>query len=420
MADSVLGSHLATERSHAIRLLLRWPLVDATDDPDRFRSVARHAAWLTDWFETTCGWTLTVDLVAGYARLAKRSALVDESRPLRRARGSAAAFDRRRYQLLCLVCAELVRHPVTTVGLLARAVAADAGLDSSRHGERAAFVDALRALIGWGALRATAGDVDAYVGSEAGNAILTADTARLHHLLVSAVAPSALPSDLDGEAAAARLLAEPRYGHGSDTDAAEGAAAGADEARNRWARHRLARRLLDDPVVHVDELTHVERDYLTSIGGRRWLRDRVAEAGFELEERAEGLMAVDPDGIATDRHFPAPVGNAHQLALLLADRLVTADAVGRRRLGHLSAGQVDAAIESVFARFPAWAKGRRDEGGPARLGREALDLLASFGLVRMGPDGSVEARPALARYRVGDPVVTAGSISLFESGLESP
>ena len=44
------------------------------------------------------------------------------------------------------VAAELVRTPVTTVGLLARAVTADAGLDTSRRTERSAFVDALLVL----------------------------------------------------------------------------------------------------------------------------------------------------------------------------------------------------------------------------------------------------------------------------------
>lgn len=409
MARAALGEHLSSERSEAIRSLLGRPLLDADAHPDAFRLVARHAGWLTDWFERVCGWALTVDVAAGYARLAKRASAVDASRPLRRTRGAGGPFDRRRYQLLCLVCAELVRHPVTTVGLLAGAVTADAALDTSRHSERAAFVDALRALVGWGAVRATAGDVDAFVGSERGNAILTADTARLHRLLVSAAAPSALPAELGTEQVEERLLAEPRYGHGPDQLAAAG-----DEARNRWARHSLARRLLDGPVVHVDELNPVEADYLASLSGRKWLRDRVAEAGFELEERAEGLLAVDPDGVASDRHFPAPMGNAHQLALLLADRLVTTDAGGCRQLGRLSARQVEAEVDAIFARFPAWARGQRDEGGPERLGREALELLASFGLVRREPDGGIVARPALARYRVGEPVVTATTPTLFE------
>lgn len=414
MAESVLNEHLAAERSEAVRRLLGHPLLNADDDADGFRLVVRHAVWLVDYFERACGWALTVDAAAGFARLAKRASAVDPTRPLRRVRGSgdAAPFDRRRYQLLCLVSAALVRHPVTTVGLLATAVTPEAGLDTSRYGDRAAFVDALRVLMRWGAVEVTAGDVDSFVETDRGNAILTADTVRLHRLVVSAVAPSALPEDLAADEATRRLLAEPRYGAVPDSPGDAG-----EEQRNRWARHGLARRLLDDPVVHVDDLAPAEADYLASPAGRKWLRDRVAEAGLELEERVDGLLAVDPDGIATDLHFPAPLGHAHQLALLLADRLVATDALGRRQLGRLSITQLNGEVDAVFRRFPGWARGRRDEGGPERLGREAVDLLMSFGLVRRDPDGAVVARPALARYRVTDPVVSNDGPNLFEEAL---
>ena len=150
---SVLDDHLASERSVAARSLLANPLLDAGNDADAFRSVVRHARWLTEFFEQTCGWALTVDAASGFARLAKRAVEVDVTRPLRRARGDEAPFDRRRYELLCLVCAELVRHPVTTVGLLASAMVGATGLDTGRYSERAAFVDTLRALRSWGALR---------------------------------------------------------------------------------------------------------------------------------------------------------------------------------------------------------------------------------------------------------------------------
>jgi uncharacterized protein (TIGR02678 family) len=401
VAELLLDDHLARERSAAVRSLLAQPLLDADDDPDAFRLVVRHGLWLIEYFELTCGWVLTVDVASGFARLAKRAVVLDVTRPLRRTRGEAAPFDRRRYQLLCLICAELVRHPVTTIGLLASAIAGVAGLDTSRYGARAAFVDALRALRSWGALRATSGEVDAFLDNDRANAILAADTARLHRLLVSPTAPSTLPDQLCVDEVIERLLDEPRYGHlvGSDPDELS------DEARNRSARHRLGRRLLDDPTVHLDDLSCEERDYLASLSGRRWLRDRVAEAGFELEERSEGLLAVDPEAIATDLRFPAPLGHAYQLALLLADRLVSVGPDGQRHLGRLEPDQLRSEVEDVFRRFPGWARGQRDEGGPARLGREAINLLVAFGLVRRHPDGTVVARPALARYTVAEAVV---------------
>jgi uncharacterized protein (TIGR02678 family) len=391
VAEIALAEHLAEERSRAVRMLLATPLLDVDADPEAFRLAARHHGWLTDWFEAACGWGFVVDVAAGFARLSKRSADVNADRPLKRTRGTNQPFDRRRYQLLCLVCAELVKHPVTTVGLLAQAVG---GLDTSRHAERAAFVDALRALVGWGALRTSGGEVDAFLESEHGNAMLMADTARLHRMISSATAPSALPEELDVDAATTALLAEPRYGQAPD----DPSSADADQ-RMRWVRHTLARALLDNPVTYFDDLGQAERDYLASGAGRKWLRDRVAEAGFELEERAEGLLAVDPDGMATDRHFPAPNGNAHQLALLLLDRLA-------RPPGVLEPGELRKEVDAVLDRFPGWARGHREGDGPERLAGEAVDLLVGFGLARREPGGRVAARPALARYRCGEPTVT--------------
>lgn len=404
MPDIALEEHLASERSLAVRTLLGQPVVDSEDDPDTFRQVARHAAWLSEYFETACGWALTVDTASGYARLAKRApAAPDVTRPLRRTRGQSAPFDRRRYQLLCLICAELVRHPVTTVGLLASAVAGTAGLETGRYGERSAFVDALLVLASWGALRVDGGEVEAFLDSDRANAILTADTARLHRLIVSAVAPSSLPGDIDFAEAVDRLLAEPRYQSAADAEPS----AISDDARNRRARHMLCRRLLDDPVVYNEELSGIEIDYASSPSGKRWLRQRAREAGFELEERAEGMLAVDTDAVATDIRFPAPAGNAHQLALLLADRLVDTPASGTRRLSRLEPDQLEAEVAALMDRFPGWARGQREEGGPQRLAREAVDLLVSFGLAAREHDGSVAARPALARYRTAEPVLSS-------------
>jgi uncharacterized protein (TIGR02678 family) len=399
--DTVLADHLHDERTRAARALLRTPLLDVDADPEAFRLVVRHFPWLVERFETMCGWGLTVEAAAGFARLAKRAAQVDASRPLRRDRGTAAPFDRRRYELLCLLAAELVRHPVTTVGLLARAVTADAGLETRRKGERVALVDALRALMAWGAVRATAGDVDAFVDDERGNAILHAETARLHRLLVSATAPSSVPNDVDIHGATEALLAEPRYG-----DAANRPEEVDEEQRLRWIRHTLGRRAIDDPASYDDELSAPEREYLANPAGRAWLRDRVTELGLELEERRDGFVAVDRDAIATDLVFPGPYGNAHQLALLLVDRLVGADAEGRH-VGAISGEELRRFVLDVLARYPGWAKGHRDGDGPDRLAAEAIDLLVGFGLARREPDGTVTGRPAIARYRVGEPRVTS-------------
>jgi uncharacterized protein (TIGR02678 family) len=407
--DASLAGQHAAERSRAIRELLSHPILDVGSDPDRFGLVVRHHEWLADWFETSCGWELTVDIGAGFARLSKRSARPDPTRPLRRPRGARAPFDRRRFQLLCLVCAELVRRPVTTIGLLAQALTSEAGFDTSRYGDRSSFVDALLVLGEWGVVRATAGTVEAFQNDERANAILAADTARLHRLLVSTNAPSRIGETADPVDAIALLLAEPRYG---ETPQDPGTAP--EEQRLRWTRHSIARRVFDDPVVLLADLSEAEHDYLLHPSGRAWLRQRAVEAGFELEERAEGVLAVDPEAVATDLQFPAPVGNAYQLALLLIDRLVVPDGRGRRTVGTLSPTALRRAVADVLADHPGWAKGQREGDGPALLAEEAVNLLVSFGLVRRDEDGTVVGLPAVTRYRVGEPVTSPPSPSLFE------
>lgn len=413
MPEQVLAGALAGERSGAIKALLAHPLLDAERDGDAFRLVARHHGWLAEWFDTACGWRLVVDPRAGFARLGKRPATEpDPTRPLRRARGSGdSAFDRRRYQLLCLVCAELVRSPVTTMGLLAQAVTADAGLDSSRWGERRALVDALLVLVDVRVVSPGSTDLEAYVADPTANALLSADTTRLHHLLVSAQPPSSLQPRPAAVDAAAELRREPRYG-----SAATAPGEADEEQRLRWVRHTLARRLLDDPVTHLADLSEPEQQYLANPSGRRWLRDRVADAGLTLEERADGLLAVDPDAVATDATFPARTGHANQLALLLIDRLLPLQPDGARRPVTLGPVELRRELDELLRRFPSWATGQREGEGPQLLLDRAVARLVAFGLCRCRDDGTVTALPAAARYRVGEPVMTAGQGSLFEEG----
>lgn len=394
MTTADLASQLDAERAEAIQHLLRAPLLDAEVDHDAYSLVARHAPWLTEWFDSACGWTLHVDPAAGFARLAKRRAQPDPSRPLHRQRGSGAPFDRRRYQLLCLVAAELAGQPMTTVGILAQAVAAGGDFTPERHGDRLAFVDALLVLRSWRAVAVTSGELEDFVGNEKANALLVADLARLHRLVATATAPSRVAPEATFADALDAMLDEPRYGPRGQVDAAD---------PHRRTRHDLARVLLDDPVCHLDECTDEQWEYLGSGAGRTWVRSRVAEAGLTLEERADGLLAVDPAARTSLDVFPGPHGTVHQMALLLVDHLVreVVDAAGVavREPQVRTAGEVERAVAARLAAHPNWAKGYQEPGGAARLAHEAVSLLSAFGLVRRLPDGAIEARPALCRYR---------------------
>lgn len=400
MTADTLSTQLQSERAEAIQHLLRSPMLNVAGDRDAYTLVARHHEWLVTWFDETCGWALHVDPAAGYARLAKRRSAPDVTRPLTRERGSGAPYDRRRYELLCLVAAELVAHPMTTVGLLAAAVASSSDFATEVHRDRAAFVDALMTLRSWGTVDVTSGDLEGFASDERANALLTADLSRLHRLIATATAPSKVPGGTDFDEAMAALLAEPRYGSDGTADSSD---------PHRWTRHRLARRLIDDPVLHLDDCSDDEIAYLTSGAGRTWLRTRLGDTGFILEERADGLLAIDADRRATDDTFPAPGGTVHQMALLLTDALVevvdAGDGTTVRRPRARTTAELTAATHHRLAEQTSWAKAYQDDGGAARLAAEATDLLASFGLARV--DGDVVAgRPAICRYQPGDATAT--------------
>lgn len=389
------------EVARGIRALLAAPLLAERTAPEQFDLVRRRQEPIRKWFDYYCGWTLTVEPRLGYARLVKVRAAADPSRPARRPRSGRAPFDRRRYVLFCVVTAELLTVPVTTIGLLADRVAhasatddVVATFDTANRAERMAFVDVLRVLESMGVLDVVDGATDAFVESAAAKVLYRVDSTLLLRLLAAPVGPSrlAVPPDevaLRFEELLAAVTEERRYGPtaGRHSDATPVS----DVQRNLRLRHSVFRRLVDDPVVHYDDLSADERAYLTSPTGRQLARRAAEQGGFTLEERAEGMLLVDVDGLATDTRFPDDAGTAKVAALLLLDAMTGPTTV--ERLGR------DA--ERLLARFPQWAKSYRGDDGVAQLVADALAVLTAFDLVRVAA-GVVTARPAAARYAVRD------------------
>ncbi|TDE51231.1 TIGR02678 family protein [Nonomuraea mesophila] len=383
------------EIARAIRTLLGRPLVSLQSDPAAFDLIRKRRQPLIQWFDYFCGWRLVVEPRQGYARLVKIRTRPSATRPARRRRATRAPFDRRRYTLFCLCAAELLTSPVTTIGMLAQrvvqAAAVEAGVpafDPVKAAERAALVDALKLLEHHGAITVMDGTTDSYLDDEDAKVLYRVDTTRVIRLLAAPVPPSRIAARAAEEPdpgtlaeLTAALTTESRYGGDEPTET----------QRNLWARHSLIRRLLDEPVVYRADLSGAESDYAASLTGRQILRRAAEEAGFVLEERAEGFLLVDPDGTATDTRFPDDGSHAKVAALLLLDLLVSAGPVTARRL--------DAEANGLLRRFPQWAKAYQSDGGGARLAADALDVLTMFGLARRTGD-RVAALPAAARYRV--------------------
>lgn len=372
------------QRQRALRALLVRPLMTSRE-PD-FALVRMHADWLRSWFARECGWVLRIE--RSHARLAKRPG---DNRDATR---GAAGCDRGRYVLLCLALAALEREDIQiTLARLGEALMAEAlapelvalGFEFAldRQTQRRDLVEVCRLLLDLGVLVRVAGDEAAYV-NQSGDALYDIQRPVLAALLVSERGPSALAA---AETSAARLAA-----------LTADVSADGDDAHRTGVRHRLSRRLLDDPVVYVDELDADEREYFS--GQRGPMGRRLAEAaGLTVEHRAEGTALVDANGDLTDVALPQQGTDAHA-TLLLAGFLAM-----RLRAGTTM--PVPLAEIQAFLREAArehrkyWRKDTQVAGAERELANAAIDRLAALRLIERRGD-TVLAQPAVCRFKLGE------------------
>jgi uncharacterized protein (TIGR02678 family) len=384
LAD-VLDRQREDERERAIRALLARPLLAAP--AAELVLVRRHTQYLRDWFARETGWTLSVE--RGFARLIKRPAAADDA-----TRGEPE-FDRDRYVLFSLACAALERGDaqITLRALGERLLESIADPELTARGftftleplrERRSLVVVCKLLLELGVLARVAGDEEAYV-NQSGDALYDVNRRVLAALPASARGASYIeateaPADLERRLAALIEEYVPESVEGARTA----------------VRHRIARRLLDDPVVYHDELAADEQDYLATQRGPMALRLGRA-AGLVPELRAEGTALVDGDGELTDEQLPA-VGTEAHVALLVAEHMAS---LARERPGTpCSLVEIAAYVGTAAERYGRyWRKAAREPGAEQELAVQAVDRLERLKLVRRTA-GGVEARPALLRYGI--------------------
>lgn len=379
-----------TSFADAVRALLRRPLLDRSSPA--WSAIVTNRTALIEYFEENCGWTLHVDTRLGLARLHKRCA-PDATRPLNRI-GDKQNNPMRRdgYAVLMLTAAELVTRPVTTIGSLADNLAAASltdptlpAFDTGIAAHRRQLVDAIAWFVSQDLLEVTAGSLDDYQ-DRSGDAVLVADPTRFGRLLSSATPPSRLQADDDW---IAELAHEPRY------DAVTEGRADA-EAENRYARHTIGRRLLDDPALLTDDLDEIQARYLTQGGGFAALRRAVGRAGLDLEANSDCMVAVDETTESTDRTFGRRADTVTQVAVAIVDLLCP------NRVGTTAAiADVTEVVAMLLADDMAWAVAYQNEGGAQRLTDRALHLLAGFCLVQFDDNNNpidVTATPVAGRF----------------------
>ena len=391
------------DRRRALRALLRKPLLLAEDpaDADEFTRVRRHADDLREWFSRQAGWSL--DITADFARLRKTPAdLADASRPAQDHR-SNEPFTRRRYVLLCLALAVLVREErQTTLGRLAdqmmnlwnqdaALVTAGMAFRMETPDERRDLVQVVRLLLTWQALRRLDGAEDRFIHDRAADVLYNVRHIVISRLFAGRRAPSLVSAGTLDEQLAA-LVEEPLI----DTD----------EQRNRRIRLGLVRRLLDDPVIYYCELTAEEQAYLLR---QRWhLMGQLAEAtGFVPEERKEGFALTDPFGDCSDVGMPEEGTDGHA-TILVAEFLAARLSESKGSVISMPAVADFVAAKAIEHRT-RWRREATVAGNEHEFAQEIVARLAGLGLVRINPDG-VQPMPAIHRFRLRAPIETRHSI----------
>jgi uncharacterized protein (TIGR02678 family) len=249
-------------------------------------------------------------------------------------------------------------------------------------------------------LNRVAGDEDAYVHAPGGDADALYDVNRraLSGMLAAARGPSTwsaeeMPSTLEERLHS--LVEE----YVPDTE----------DGRKTAIRHSLARRLLDDPVVYIDELTEDARGYFLNQRGAIALR--LAEAtGLMPEQRAEGLAMVDAEGELTDIAMPAEGTDAH-VTLLVAELLSSEQrqTPRSRRESRFSMQRIASHLAEAKDRYGKyWRRSAREPGSEQELSEMAVNRLQMLRLVQMDGDWIIPL-PALARFCLGDTEVKSAA-----------
>ena len=387
MTSARIAVHLDSAReledfqSAAIALVTHGLVTEAYPHAGALALVRRFEEPLRNEFNRLCHWRL--DVAPTCARLLRRPAALSDQRLARSATQARRAFSPQTYLSLCLVLAAFERlGEQTTIsqlaGEVARLRAGDEALpfDLTTHAHRRAFVDAVAWLQQRGVVVLLDGDTETFVGGS-GDALYDIDRDAAGRLLMSP------PSVLAGLTEPDEFLDEPY------PPTLEG-----EQAR---ARHRVHRRLLTETTLTYDELPPTERDYA------RQRRTRIKEelerlTGATLECRAEGQALV---GVPAAEPFPAG-GAVAQAALLLGSELAVAAAEAEPTAGSVTRVVPALECEAAWRRVVAAYGGRftsEYRAEPARLRAEAMAFLERLDLAAPGPDGRVEVRPALARYR---------------------
>ncbi|WP_347567568.1 TIGR02678 family protein [Actinopolyspora sp. BKK1] len=284
-----LGDIDAANVVRCARALLRRPLLHTeSQDGELLGMIYRHRAVLQEMFSTLLGYRLVIH--RRYARLYKSGPGADPTR-------AVPALSPRGYAYVALTLATLTGSgkQVLLSRLISevRSAASEAGVVvDDGPTDRRALTAALRHLVDLGVLTETEGTVAPSANDSAAEALITVDTDLLGQLLSGPLAEATGPEHLVA------------------------LSSGATGSHVATVEQAVRRRLVEDPVVHYEDLPASQVNWLR--------RHRAREArmleryfGIVAESRAEGIATADPQDYLTDTPFPgtSTVARIAQLAL---------------------------------------------------------------------------------------------------------
>ena len=375
----------------AARLLLAHPLVTSRwPEPDALALVRRWEAPLAHELGRVLGYRLDVGRTC--ARLYRRAAVVSPHRGP--ALGTGRHLGRWTCAVLCLALAAIESlGEQTSLSALAEEILRlrsgddELPIDLTQYDQRRALADAVRWLEERGVVTLRDGTAEQWLAdAEEGDALYDLDRDAASRLLVAS------PSVLREVSEAGDFLVDPY------PPTAEG-----EQIR---LRHRLARRLVTEPVLlyadlPVDELAHV-----------RQRRSRITDGverltGATVEARAEGLVLVDPPTAPISAEgFPSRGSEAH--AALLWGTALAALLADDPEATHTQAGADGEDVDPEADRSPSpsraghgWLAGDEERGGEVAPG-PSLPLPTDVGADGVEPVTAGPSAPSPGR------VVSAG------------
>jgi uncharacterized protein (TIGR02678 family) len=300
VAPGDLGSY-----QYAVRLVLTNDIITAARPrAGALASVLRWADLIARDFAELLGYTLIA--TTHQVRLLRPLDLLDATQRSVFAARSGRPFDRRRLSYLCLVLAVFQRSRIEiSLADLVRAFTPTAhaidglGFDATITEHKRAVVDVLDWLTDHDALRLSDGSAENWAhDSDHGDALYDID----HDVCASLFRPARPIQQLDG---AAGLLDVPDIR--------------IRRSAQREASTRRARRLLiEHPVLYYATL---DAETAAALHGTDLAGNLARLTGLVVEQRAEGVMLVDPTGLFTDQPFPGRGGAVNRIAGLLLAKI---------------------------------------------------------------------------------------------------